>query len=168
MVGKPALKSQSTDRPSFIETYEDYARAALRDRFHEDHPQKANGLLKELGNYRDPALGLDREGHRHGSSEMYPSDEEDIRGCLPRLRIAMAGLDDPAPPPPVPDLGRIGTVYILTHPSFTAWVKIGFSTLDVSRRAKNYSNKHEFDEHWQTAWSLRTPRAKAVEGAVHG
>ena len=47
-------------------------------------------------------------------------------------------------------------------------MKIGFTTIDVGQRAKDYSKGHEFDEHWQTAWSLRTPQAKAVEAAVHG
>jgi hypothetical protein len=47
-------------------------------------------------------------------------------------------------------------------------VKIGFTGIDVGQRAKKYSTVHEFDEHWQTAWSLRTPQATAVEGAVHG
>jgi hypothetical protein len=154
--------------PPYEEDYEDYVRACLRDRFHEDHPRKANGLLTELAEYRDPILATDRKVQRYGSDAMYPSDEEDVQACLPQLRKAIAALDDPALPRPVPDLGKIGTVYILIHPAFTAWVKIGFTTIDVAQRAKDYSIGHEFDEHWRTAWSLRTPQAKAVEAAVHG
>jgi hypothetical protein len=156
------------EKPPFIETYDDYVRACLRDRFHEDHPRKASSLLNELAHYRDPALAMDRKAKRCGSGEMYPSDEEDIRGCLQKLRTAIASLNEAPAPQPVPDLGKVGTVYILTHPAFTAWVKIGFTTVNATQRAKDYSTDHEFDEHWQTAWTLRTPQAKAVEGAVHG
>jgi hypothetical protein len=48
----------------------------------------------------------------------------------------------------VPDLGKVGVVYILSHPAFTAWTKIGFTTIDVAQRAKDYSKGHEFDEQW--------------------
>ena len=161
-------REKSVKPRPYEETYEDYVRACLRDRFHEDHPRKANGLLTELAKYRDPIVAKDRKAQRNGSDKMYPSDEEDVQSCLAQLQKAMAALDDPPQPPPIPDLGKVGTVYILTHPAFTAWVKIGFTTINVAQRAKDYSKGHEFDEHWRTAWSLRTPQAKAVEAAVHG
>ncbi len=163
-----AFKVSKMTSAAYEETYEDYVRDCLRDRFHEDHPRKASGLLNDLAEYRDATVAGKRIAQRNGSRTMYPSDGEDIQGCLPLILEAIAQLDDPPATRPIPNLGKVGTVYVLSHPEFTAWTKIGFTTIDVGKRAKDYSSGHGFDQHWQMAWSLRTPQAKSVEAAVHG
>jgi hypothetical protein len=52
---------------TYEEAYEDYVCDCLRDRFHEDHPRKAIGLLNELAKYRDPILAAKRMAQRNGN-----------------------------------------------------------------------------------------------------
>ena len=96
---------------TYKETYEDYTRDCLRDQFHEDHPRKAANLLTELAKYRDPIVKENRVMRRNGSRTMYPSDGEDIQGCLPQVLKAIAQLESPPAPRPIPDLGKVGSVY---------------------------------------------------------